>query len=80
VPCIVVEDPRPTNIDVQINHVCGATGMPSAKPLQQDLSTSQEETAKSGENHQNEILKKLENAFQQLTSKGHLETFLTLHS
>lgn len=75
VPCVVVEDPRPTNIDVQINHVCGATGMPSAKPLQQDLSTSQEEeTAKSGENHQNE------DAFQQLTSKGHLETFLTLHS
>lgn len=62
--------------------VCGATGIPSAEPLQQDLSTSQqqEETAKSAENHQNENLKKLEDAFQQLTSKGDLETFLALHS
>jgi len=40
----------------------------------------EEETTKSAEKNQVEILKKLEDAFQQLTSKGDLETLLVLHS
>lgn len=40
----------------------------------------QEETTNSAEKYQAEILKRLEDAFQQLTSKGDLETYLALHS
>ena len=81
-PCVVAEALQPSCIDEDTNHICGTAGTSSAIPeaLQQDVSMPQQETAKSAEKYQDEILKKLEDAFQQLTSKGDLETFLAHHS
>ncbi|XP_068735198.1 uncharacterized protein [Montipora capricornis] len=83
-PCVVSEAPQPYYIhaDDDTNHICGAAGSPTVtEALEQEVSMPQpEETTKPAEKHQAEILKKLEDAFQQLTSKGDLETFLALHS
>ena len=70
-PYVVAEALQPSCIDEDTNHICGTAGTSSAIPeaLQQDMSMPQQETAKSAERYQDEILKKLEDAFQQLTSK-----------
>lgn len=59
----------------------GADAPQPPKVPQQDLGMPKEdETSKSAEKNQAEILKKLEDAFQQLTSTDDLETFLASHS
>ena len=81
-PCVVAEAPQHTYPDAVTSQVFATAGTSAyTVALQQDSSMpQQEETTKSAEKHQAEILKKLEDAFQQLTSKGDLETFLALHS
>lgn len=81
-PCVVAEATQHTCRDDVTSHVVGTAGTSAnTEALQQNLSMpQQDETTKSAEKHQAEILKKLEDAFQQLTSKGDLETFLALHS
>ena len=83
-PCVVAEAPQPTYVGDDTSHVCGAAGTSATTDaFQQEVHVSMpqpEETAKSADKCQAEIIKKLEDAFQQLTSKGDLETFLALHS
>ena len=81
-PCVVAEAPQYTCHDDVTSHSFGIAG-PSAntEALQQESAMPrQEENTKSAEKYQAEILKQLEDAFQQLTSKGDLETYLALHS
>lgn len=81
-PCVVAEGPRHNCRDDVTSHIFGLAGpSTNTEALQQESTMlQQEETTKSAEKYQAEILKKLEDAFQQLTSKGDLETYVALHS